>query len=83
VKGPHFFSLHALFDQVYEESGDWVDELAERAVQLGGIADGTLAGVVARTKLAPYAVKTTGGLDHTLAMAERIGALVSTKDALP
>ena len=38
VKGPNFFSLHQLFDQVYEASGEWVDDLAERAVQLGGVA---------------------------------------------
>jgi starvation-inducible DNA-binding protein len=39
VKGPNFFSLHQLFDQVYEEASEWVDELAERAVQLGGVAE--------------------------------------------
>ena len=77
VKGPHFFSLHALFDQVYEQSGDWVDDLAERAVQLGGIADGTLAGVVARTKLAPYPAKATNGLEHTQAIAERLARLAA------
>ena len=38
VKGPSFLSLHQLFDQVYEQASEWVDELAERAVQLGGVA---------------------------------------------
>jgi starvation-inducible DNA-binding protein len=38
VKGPNFLSLHGLFDQVYEQAGEWVDDLAERAVQLGGTA---------------------------------------------
>ncbi len=38
VKGPGFFSLHGLFDEVYDHAGDWADGLAERAVQLGGVA---------------------------------------------
>lgn len=42
VKGPTFFSLHMLFDQVYEASSSWADLLGERAVQLGGVAEGTL-----------------------------------------
>ncbi len=39
VQGPQFLQLHELFDKVYEEAGAWGDLLAERAVQLGGIAD--------------------------------------------
>jgi len=72
VKGPHFLSLHGLFDQVYGQASGWVDELAERAVQLGGIADGTLAGIAARTKLTPYPPKATGGTEHTAAVAQRL-----------
>ena len=74
VKGPHFFSLHALFDQVYEAAGDWSDELAERAVQLGGQADGTLATVVANSRLSKYPATLTAGRDHVVAIAERLAA---------
>src|SRR5262245_41166060 len=45
VKGPNFIALHELFDKINEEVGDYVDEIAERAVQLGGVAEGT-AGMV-------------------------------------
>src|SRR6266849_6292995 len=41
VKGPHFIALHELFDKVNEDVEDHVDEIAERVVQLGGVAEGT------------------------------------------
>jgi starvation-inducible DNA-binding protein len=41
VKGPNFIALHHLFDQVNESVEDYIDLIAERAVQLGGIANST------------------------------------------
>jgi len=41
VKGPNFIALHQLFDQVNESVEDYIDLVAERAVQLGGIANST------------------------------------------
>src|SRR5262245_66239347 len=41
VKGPTFIALHELFDKVNEAVEDYVDDLAERAVQLGGVGGGT------------------------------------------
>lgn len=72
VRGPHFAPLHALFDQVATEAGAWADELAERAVQLGGIADGTLAGVTRGTALPAYPATATAGPDHLAALADRV-----------
>ena len=40
VKGPHFIGLHELFDKIAEEVEAYVDMIAERIVQLGGIARG-------------------------------------------
>ncbi len=37
VKGPHFIGLHELFDKIYARVEDYVDLIAERIVQLGGI----------------------------------------------
>src|ERR1700760_4432797 len=42
VKGPHFIGLHELFDKIAEDVEGYVDLIAERAVQLGGIAEGTV-----------------------------------------
>jgi starvation-inducible DNA-binding protein len=41
VKGPNFSALHQLFDQVNENVEDYIDLIAERVVQLGGIANST------------------------------------------
>ena len=41
VKGPNFIALHQLFDQVNESVEDYIDLIAERAVQLDGIANST------------------------------------------
>ena len=42
VKGPSFIALHELFDKINDASEEWVDMIAERIVQLGGQAEGTL-----------------------------------------
>ena len=40
VKGPNFFSLHEKFD--YNEASQYVDDLAERILAIGGNPVGTL-----------------------------------------
>jgi len=42
VKGPNFIALHELFDKVVDELLEHADDLAERAVELGGTAFGTV-----------------------------------------
>src|SRR3989441_11241459 len=41
VKGPHFIGLHELFDQIDEAVEGYVDLIAERIVQLGGVGEGS------------------------------------------
>ena len=36
LKGNHFFSLHAKLEELYEEANDFLDEVAERILALGG-----------------------------------------------
>lgn len=74
VKGPNFIALHELFDKVYETAGGAVDELAERAVQLGGRAQGTLATVASDTKLRPYPASISNGSEHVEALAHALAA---------
>ena len=74
VKGPHFIALHELFDEVNEDVEDYIDLLAERAVQLGGIADGTARSVAKRSALPEYAPKGPTGLDHVEALAAALAA---------
>lgn len=42
VKGPDFFTLHSKFEEYYNEAADYVDELAERLLALGGKPVSTL-----------------------------------------
>lgn len=43
VKGENFIALHELFDKVASSVDEYADLIAERAVQLGGIAKGGVA----------------------------------------
>src|SRR6266581_1418302 len=54
VKGPHFIGLHELFDKIAEEVESYVDLIAERIVQLGGIAQGTVREAAAHSRLDEY-----------------------------
>ncbi|GAB1533656.1 MULTISPECIES: Dps family protein [Bacillales] len=43
VKGPHFFTLHAKFEELYNEAAANLDTLAERVLSIGGKPVATLA----------------------------------------
>jgi len=64
VKGPDFIALHELFDKVNEAVEDYVDDIAERAVQLGGVAEGTARMAAKRSSLPEYPAKTLDGRSH-------------------
>ncbi|MFS0786093.1 DNA starvation/stationary phase protection protein [Shouchella sp. 1P09AA] len=42
VKGPHFFTLHEKFEELYNEAGATVDELAERLLAIKGYPVATM-----------------------------------------
>lgn len=42
VKGPHFFTLHTKFEELYNEAAVVIDEFAERILALEGKPVGTL-----------------------------------------
>ncbi|QPH54165.1 Dps family protein [Pontivivens ytuae] len=51
VEGPHFGPLHELFQTLYEDHFVGQDDLAERIKAIDMHAEGTLAGMVARSKI--------------------------------
>lgn len=51
VKGPAFFTLHAKFEELYDAFAVKVDELAERALTLGGEPIPTYKAVLDVTRL--------------------------------
>jgi starvation-inducible DNA-binding protein len=73
VKGPNFIALHELFDKINEAVEDYVDDLAERAVQLGGTAHGTARQVAKRSSL-PEFPAVTDGRAHVEAVATVLAA---------
>src|SRR5262245_5730927 len=72
VKGPHFIALHELFDKINEEVEDYVDEIAERAVQLGGVAEGTARMAAKRSALAEYPASAVDGRSHVEALSSAL-----------
>lgn len=74
VKGPSFMQLHELFDKVAEGADEHVDLIAERIVQLGGIADGTVRAAAKGSSLAEYPKGLTAGLDHCKALSKSMAA---------
>ncbi|MBV9880661.1 MAG: DNA starvation/stationary phase protection protein Dps [Gemmatirosa sp.] len=73
VKGPSFIGLHKLFDEINEDVEDYVDLIAERVVQLGGIAEGTARIVAARTALFDYPLTLRTGREHVAALSDALG----------
>lgn len=74
VKGPQFLPLHELFDAIAGRLDAQIDEIAERAVQLGGAAAGTIRMAAAASSLPEYPANLTAGLDHAAAVADRLAA---------
>ena len=75
VKGPNFISLHLLFDKINDDVEEYVDEIAERAVQLGGVAEGTARMVAKRSSLAEYPASAVDGRSHVEALSSALAAL--------
>ena len=74
VKGPNFISLHLLFDKINDDVENYVDEIAERAVQLGGVAEGTARMAAKRSSLSEYPVKAVDGHSHVEALSSALAA---------
>ena len=72
VKGPSFIALHELFDKVAEAVEDCVDTIAERVVQLGGIAEGTVRVAAARSRLPEYPMAIADGMAHVEGVARAL-----------
>src|SRR5438046_8121336 len=64
VKGPSFIALHELFDTVVDEIVEHADDLAERAVELGGTAFGTARIAAKASRLPEYPLRISSGHDH-------------------
>ena len=78
VKGANFIALHKLFDEINEDVEEYIDLLAERIVQLGGVAEGTAGVVASRSTLAAYPLAIASGAEHVAALADALAAVGRT-----
>src|SRR5712692_4205830 len=72
VKGPNFIALHKLFDEVNEDVEEYIDLIAERVVQLGGVAEGTARIVGQRSSLIDYPLALSTGEEHVAALSDAL-----------
>ena len=83
VKGPQFIALHELFDKLAGQLEGSIDDIAERAVALGGVATGTVRMAANDTRLPEYPLDISMGLAHVEALVERYSHLAaSTRQAI-
>jgi starvation-inducible DNA-binding protein len=74
VKGPNFIALHELFDKINEAFEEYTDLLAERIVQLGGVAEGTAVVVSKRSTLKQYPLLLAEGAEHVDYLSTSVAA---------
>ena len=74
MKGPSFIGLHKLFDDINTDVEEYVDLLAERVVQLGGVAEGTARCAAERSTLREYPLDISSGLDHVDALSTTLAS---------
>jgi len=72
VKGATFIALHKLFDEINEDVEGYVDLIAERIVQLGGIAEGTARIVAQRSALIDYPLTLAAAEEHVAALSDAL-----------
>jgi len=75
--------LHELFDKLAKGLDEFTDDIAERAIELGGIALGTIQIVTKQSRLAAYPLNISCGKDHIAALSSALSNFgASTRAAI-
>jgi starvation-inducible DNA-binding protein len=78
VKGPGFHAVHEFLDDLAEVVEDFADEVAERAVQLGGTAHGTIRMAAANSSLPEYPDRLYAQQRTLQVIADRLAIVAAT-----
>lgn len=83
VKGPQFYHLHELYDELAERLLGHVDMIAERATALGGTATGTVRMAGHSSRLPEFTEAEVGSMESVKMLVERYAILAeSTREAI-
>ncbi|MCC6627809.1 MAG: DNA starvation/stationary phase protection protein Dps [Chloroflexi bacterium] len=81
VRGIHFYHLHKLFDDLAAAIEPFIDEIAERAGALGGLAHGTARMAADASRLPEYGLDIVTGDQALAALIERWSLLATSTRA--
>lgn len=81
IKGKNFFQLHARFEEMYDNSSEKIDEIAERILMLDGIPSHNFSNYLNLSKVKETGVVTSGdeGLKNVL---ETLSLLMESERAV-
>jgi starvation-inducible DNA-binding protein len=77
VRGPQFWQLHKMFDELADAVEGHIDDVAERITTLGGFPRGTIRMAAAASQLAEFPEK-FDEFGHVSALIERFGTLANS-----
>lgn len=77
VSGPQFFVLHAKFEELYDETTETMDEVAERLLALGGRPVASLKDALALATIKELAAKDIDGKEAVKIVLADLKALLA------
>jgi starvation-inducible DNA-binding protein len=78
VRGQEFYQLHLLFDSVADTAEEHWDDVAERAVQIGGYARGTVRMAAGASQLPEWPEDASSEGDFVTAVTERFALVANS-----
>jgi starvation-inducible DNA-binding protein len=73
IRGRNFIGVHEMLDKLRADMDEYNDTMAERVVQLGGIALGRSQDLAKTSTIKPYPSEISAIPDHLHALIERFG----------